>query len=555
MDRKPAITLTVWDKDLITDDFLGLVHVELSDLPLDGTSIWRELQPRPGKKDKIKGAIRFSFVPGAKAAAAAGPKVEGVSNQVAGRLKAANESDATELDLTGCNLADIPEGVLAVPEWTSLDLGFNIFSVFPESVTQFKYLAELFLSGNRITVIPPSIGELSGSLRALYLNGNSLTSLPAQIGLLTNLEKLDAANNQIRALPVEIGQVAQLEELRLNGNPITTLPVEMSNLSYLVSLDMNGCQLVSIPDKCLVNPRLLELDLGTNALTQLPTDFGALTRLVSLNLADNKLTDLPLSMGKCESMDSCQLEGNPIKNEKLMAKYKIGTDHLIDYLSKRLFEQEQVTKARMKQGLDKARPKMRDSFGPSSKARPSLSDFANGEGEGELNWVPTGLGSGFDEEEEEVKLTPEQKEAAAWSKLTPDERCTKKRYAAQAITHQIRQMLVDVKKGIMLSKSVEEAIPWAKVTRDLKAEADAIVDLLGRYDKPQPAPIFPHETKFQQLKKTTLVALKEVEAVNTAVLNTCSTLIAEDRVDAFREYLKRSKARLIQDLGDPDAPK
>lgn len=552
-DRKPALTLTVWDKDLITDDFLGMVHVELADLPLDGTSIWRELQPRPGKKDKIKGSIRFSFVPGAKSSAATTVKMEGVSTQVAGRLKAANDSDATELDLTGCNLNDLPEGVLAVPEWTSLDLGFNVFSVFPETVTQFKYLAELFLSGNRISILPPAIGELGGSLRSLYLNGNVLTSLPAEIARLTNLEKLDAANNQIRALPAEIGQVAQLEELRLNGNPISTLPVEMSNLSYLVSLDMNGCQLQTIPEKCLVNPRLLELDLGTNNLTALPTDFGELTRLVSLNLADNKLIDLPLSMGKCESMDSCQLDGNPIKNGALMAKYKVGTDHLIDYLSKRLFEQEQVTKQRMKQGMDKARPKMRDSFGPGSKARPSLADFARGEGEGELGWVSSGLGA--HDEDEEIRQTPEQKEAALWAKLTPEERTTKKRYAAQTTTHQVRQMVVEVKKGVMLAKSVEDCIPWAKVTRDLKAEADAIVDLLGRYDKPQPAPIFPHETKFQQLKKTTLVAIKEVEAVNTAVLNTCSTLIAEDRVDAFREYLKRSKARLIQEMGDPDAPK
>lgn len=79
------MTLTVWDKDLITDDFLGMVQVDLGDLPLDGTAVWRDLQPRPGKKDKIKGTIRVSFVPGTKPEEKA--KSEGVSNQVAGRLK------------------------------------------------------------------------------------------------------------------------------------------------------------------------------------------------------------------------------------------------------------------------------------------------------------------------------------------------------------------------------------------------------------------------------------------------------------------------------------
>jgi Leucine-rich repeat (LRR) protein len=571
MGRQPHVTLTVWDKDLITDDFLGLVHVDLADLPLDGTSLWRDLQPRPGKKDKIKGSIRMSFVPGTKSAVSnAGAKSEGVSNQVAGRLKAANESDATELDLTGCNLAEVPDGVLAVPEWTSLDLGFNVFETFPETLTVFKYLAELFLSGNRLTTLPPAIGQLGGSLRSLYLNGNFLTAIPAEISELANLEKLDVANNQIKFLPPEIGNISQLEELRLNGNPIVTLPVELGKLQYLITLDLNGCALNNIPDKCLINPRLLELDLGTNQLTVLPNDFGTLTRLVTLNLADNQLTDLPLSMGKCESMDSCQLERNPIKNERLMEKYQMGTDHLIDFLSKRLFEHEQVAKQRMKQGIDKNRAKAKLSdaaepdAAPSSSSsggggggrRPKLSDFAKGDGD-ELNWVSTGLGRARnDEDDDDFDLvTPEQREAIALSKLPPEERTTKKRYAAQASAHQIRQLLVGVKKGVMLSKAVEDCLPWAKLTRDLKGESDAIVDLLGRIEKPQPAPLFPHETKFQQLKKTTLVALKEVEAVNNAVLNTCSTLIAEDRVDIFREFLKRANARLIQDLGDPNAPK
>jgi hypothetical protein len=563
----------VWDKDLITDDFLGMVQIDLGDLPLDGTSVWRDLQPRPGKKDKIKGTIRMSFVPGTKPEEANKAKAEGMSNQVAGRLKAANESDATELDLTGCNLSVVPEGVLAVPEWTSLDLGFNVFEVFPESLCGFKYLAELFLSGNRLTTLPPGLNQLAGSLRSLYLNGNFITSLPPEIGDLVNLEKLDVANNQIRALPAEIGRATQLEELRLSGNPISTLPVEISKLGYLITLDLNGCALSSIPEKCLTNSRLLELDLGTNQLTSLPNDFGSLTRLVTLNLADNQLTELPLSMGKCESMDSCQLERNPIKNEAMMAKYSLGTDHLIDYLSKRLFEQEQLAKQKMKQGIDRergGRPKLTDVAGPDAASsssgsgggkRPKLSDFAkpsapNGD---EPNWVTTGLGRGRsdhdEEDDEDLYLTPEQRETIAWSKLSPADRTTKKRYAAQASAHQVRQLMVTIKKGVMLAKSIEECLPWAKTTRDLKNEADAIVDLLGRYDKPQPAPLFPHETKFQQLKKTTLVAIKEVEAVNNAVLNICSTLITEDRVDIFREFLKKANAILIAVVGDPNAPK
>lgn len=62
-----------------------------------------------------------------------------------------------------------------------------------------------------------------------------------------------------------------------------------------------------------------------------------MSRLVSLNLSDNKLTDLPLSVGACVHMDSVILDRNPIKDQELLRKYAIGTDHLMDYLGKRLF--------------------------------------------------------------------------------------------------------------------------------------------------------------------------------------------------------------------------
>lgn len=77
----------------------------------------------------------------------------------------------------------------------------------------------------------------------------------------------------------------------------------------------------------------MELNLASNQLTELPASIGRLSRLVRLNLSDNKLTDLPLSMGYCIGLGKIgagvNLERNPIKDNAMLDKYRIGTDHLV----------------------------------------------------------------------------------------------------------------------------------------------------------------------------------------------------------------------------------
>ena len=68
--------------------------------------------------------------------------------------------------------------------------------------------------------------------------------------------------------------------------------------------------------------------------------MGRMTRLVVLNLSDNKLSDLPVSLGLCYGLAKLgagiQVERNLIQDQTLLQKYKIGTDHLQDYLEKKM---------------------------------------------------------------------------------------------------------------------------------------------------------------------------------------------------------------------------
>jgi hypothetical protein len=62
----------------------------------------------------------------------------------------------------------------------------------------------------------------------------------------------------------------------------------------------------------------------------------------------------------------------------------------------------------------------------------------------------------------------------------------------------------------------------------------------------KPPPLFPHETKFQQLKKVTMVSLKEVETVLSAATNTLITNIRPDQVDTLCRVVEQSKQRIAE---------
>jgi len=64
--------------------------------------------------------------------------------------------------------------------------------------------------------------------RQLRLDGNRLTALPPEIGQLTNLRQLTFRHNQLTALPPEIAQLTKLLGLRLDGNQLTALPPEIT---------------------------------------------------------------------------------------------------------------------------------------------------------------------------------------------------------------------------------------------------------------------------------------------------------------------------------------
>eukprot|EP01125_Pyxidicula_operculata_P013496 TRINITY_DN4479_c2_g1_i1.p1 TRINITY_DN4479_c2_g1~~TRINITY_DN4479_c2_g1_i1.p1 ORF type:complete len:451 (-),score=104.43 TRINITY_DN4479_c2_g1_i1:62-1414(-) len=359
LEDSKKILVTVWNKGLdanVSDEFLGLVTLDQTNMIVDGSKNWYQLNPRRGKDDLVTGEICLSFVQ-SKAVVEKVSKDDIKKMEVAVKEKVteAVNQNSFELDLSGLNLSIVPVTIKSFHlNWTNIDLGFNKFTNWP-TLNDFAMLEELWLTGNQLMEMGKDLTGLR-SLKSLYINGNALTAIPDSICHLSALEKLDAANNQIRTISPRIGELRKLEELNLSGNPLGTVPSSMSKLELLEVLDLSGCELQILPSEFPGMIRLLELNLGNNQLKKLPEEFGKMSRLVSLNLSDNMLSELPVTMGSCVHMDSCLLERNPLKDQEMMRKYNLGTDHLVDYLSKRMFaiKQEEKLKERQKARGEKA---------------------------------------------------------------------------------------------------------------------------------------------------------------------------------------------------------
>ncbi|KAI9129568.1 leucine-rich repeat domain-containing protein [Acaryochloris sp. CCMEE 5410] len=112
------------------------------------------------------------------------------------RIQVAQETQASELDLSGLSLTQVPIAIMQLTKLQSLNL-----------------------SGNKMSSLPPEILWLT-KLQSLNLSSNQLSSLPPGIGQLTKLQTLDLRGNKLSSLPVEIEKLRQSTKITVEGNPL-----------------------------------------------------------------------------------------------------------------------------------------------------------------------------------------------------------------------------------------------------------------------------------------------------------------------------------------------
>lgn len=122
----------------------------------------------------------------------------------------------------------------------------NLYGEVPTAIENLLQLDTLFLDGNDIYKIPEEIGSLSKlkylGLRAYSKNftGRRISILPNSIGKLSNLEKLDVANQNLTGLPQSVENLKKLKSLDLSDNLFTSFPNVISSLTSLESINFQS---------------------------------------------------------------------------------------------------------------------------------------------------------------------------------------------------------------------------------------------------------------------------------------------------------------------------
>jgi internalin A len=105
------------------------------------------------------------------------------------RIEEARKSKATELDLSGEGLSQLPESLGQLSQLQQLDLDGNQLTAVPEALGQLSQLQQLDLNGNQLTAVPETFQHLT-SLQEFYLHGNEALGLPMEVLGLTRQDVL-----------------------------------------------------------------------------------------------------------------------------------------------------------------------------------------------------------------------------------------------------------------------------------------------------------------------------------------------------------------------------
>lgn len=149
---------------------------------------------------------------------------DAINSQILALFKPKTESTITEEQVNQLSENELSEAKI----YTSLE----------EANKEADKVVKLDLSGQNLAAIPQEIFQMK-NLQFLDLSKNKIAEVPDEIQNLPQLQELNMSDNQISKISVKIDELAFLQKLNLAKNQLTSLPDVMSNLGKLVTLDLS----------------------------------------------------------------------------------------------------------------------------------------------------------------------------------------------------------------------------------------------------------------------------------------------------------------------------
>lgn len=209
-------------------------------------------------------------------------------------IKKHTTSVDTVLDLSRCNLYEIPMIEENIDILTEIDISYNKINELDPILMRAKNLKVLNLSDNQLRNIPEQLSTAFKHLRYINVSHNLMSEIPAFFNAnFTNLHTIDLSNNPIsKILDGTITELVSLKELRLNACNLNFLPANIARLVNLESLELRENYLESLPPSIKMLTKLKLLDIGRNNFEELPAELGYLFNIQELIVDENNLMDL-----------------------------------------------------------------------------------------------------------------------------------------------------------------------------------------------------------------------------------------------------------------------
>ncbi|WP_417198202.1 MULTISPECIES: leucine-rich repeat domain-containing protein [Flavobacteriaceae] len=136
------------------------------------------------------------------------------------------------LDLSGRNLAELPDNFDLLSNLKNLNLRVNQFNKLPNSISELNNLESLDISVNSISHIPNTFSKLI-KLEYLDFSMNKFKEFPNFIRDLSYLENINASDNDLKIIPDWIGELRKLKDFRISDNKLKNLPKSIREIKSL----------------------------------------------------------------------------------------------------------------------------------------------------------------------------------------------------------------------------------------------------------------------------------------------------------------------------------